>query len=342
MMPAGVDLALWAQASRLRKAYWGDNVYLRGIVEFSNFCRQNCLYCGLRHANHSLTRYALSAAEIFAGATAIRELGFGTVVLQAGEGAGLDGPESLGPDHMSLSATDLARLIERIKTELDLAVTLSLGEHSRETYALWRAAGADRYLLKLETVDEDLYARLRPGRRLPDRLAALEHLADLDYETGSGLIIGLPGENPETLTRGLEFLAGLRLDMVSMSPFTPAPGTPLDQAPACTLPDILNAMARTRLLMPKTHIPVTSALGLHGDAVRLAALAVGDVLMPSLTPTAVRGNYAIYAGKNSDTQDPALRAAAMRDLLLAAGFYLPTGPGGAWRRGSGNHTGLAP
>ncbi len=318
MMPPGVQLDVWSEASRLRKKYWGNDVYLRGIVEFSNHCDQNCLYCGLRRGNGQLSRYRLESSAVFAAATAIRDLGFGTVVLQSGEDA-------------ACSAESLAALIGRIKKDLGLAVTLSLGERPREDYALWRAAGADRYLLKLETLDEAVYARLRPGRKLAERLRALEILAELGYETGSGLIAGLPGESPDAVERGLESLAGMRLDMVSISPFIPAPGTPLSEAAACGLPEILNVMARARVLMPSAHIPVTSALGLQGDAVRLLALNVGDVLMPSLTPAEVRGNYAIYEGKNSGEQAPAMRAAAMRDLLLTTGFNLPSGPGSAWR-----------
>lgn len=319
MMPLpGLDLDLWAEAVRLRKEYWGNAVYLRGIVEFSNYCGQNCLYCGLRRDNRALVRYRLLEEVVFDAAKAVRDLGLGTVVLQSGEDTACE-------------AARLAELIRRIKQELGLAVTLSLGEHKREDYALWREAGADRYLLKLETLDEALYARLRPGRKLSERLAALQNLTELGYETGSGLIVGLPGEDPAALERGLVFLAGLRLDMVSMSPFTSAPGTPLAEAPPCGLAEILNAMTRTRVLMPSAHIPVTSALGLHGDAVRLKALEIGDVLMPSLTPAEVRGNYAIYAGKNSGEQAPVERAAAMRKMLLEAGFALPGGPGSAWR-----------
>lgn len=317
-LPQGVDPDLWAEAARLRREYWGRDVFLRGIVEFSNHCGQNCLYCGLRRDNQDIERYCLDAEKIFDAARAVRDLGFGTVVLQAGEYTGFD-PESV------------AGLVSRIKADLGLAVTLSLGEHSRTVYALWRKAGADRYLLKLETLDENLYASLRPGRKLAERLRALEHLAELGYETGSGLIAGLPGESPASFQRGLEFLSGLGLDMVSVSPFVPAPGTPLGQAPACGLADILNAMAKARQLMPTAHIPVTSALGLRGDEVRLTALEVGDVLMPSLTPESVRNNYAIYAGKNRGAEAPAARAEAMRVLLLNAGFNLPAGPGSAWK-----------
>lgn len=313
-----MDLALWAEATRLREEYWGKKVYLRGIVEFSNHCRQNCLYCGLRRDNQALARYCLEPEAIFTAAQAVAGLGFGTVVLQSGENAGAD-------------AQMVAALIRRIKNELKLAVTLSLGERDFAAYRLWREAGADRYLLKLESANEKLYAALRPGRKLAERLQALEALRELGYEVGSGLIVGLPGEGSEDLYQGLALLAGLNLDMLSISPFTPAPGTPLAETPACGLPEIFKAMALARTLMPTAHIPVTSALGLHGDAVRLAALEVGDVLMPSLTPEAVRGAYAIYAGKNSGAESPATRAAALRELLHAAGFALPPGPGGAWR-----------
>lgn len=318
MILPGVNLGLWAEASCLREEYWGKNVYLRGIVEFSNLCRQNCLYCGLRRDNEDLARYSLEAEAIFVAAKAVAGLGFGTVVLQSGENGGDD-------------AREVAALIRRIKKKLNLAVTLSLGERDFADYHLWREAGADRYLLKLETLDEELYARLRPGRKLGQRLQALEALRDLGYEIGSGLIAGLPGERGGNLRRDLEYLAGLNLDMLSISPFVPAPGTPFAEAPACGLPEIFNAMALARVLMPAAHIPVTSALGLHGDEVRLTALEVGDVLMPSLTPEAVRGAYAIYAGKNSGAESPAIRAAALRDLLHAAGFDLPSGPGAAWR-----------
>lgn len=318
MIPPGLEQGLWAAARKAREQYWGRDVYLRGIVEFSNHCGQNCLYCGLRRDNRPLPRYALDERAIMSAAAQIRELNIGTVVLQSGEDA-------------ACSAAEVAGLISRIKTELGLAVTLSLGERPEQDYALWREHGADRYLLKLETVDRKLYARLRPGRNFAERLERLEIMRALGYETGSGLIVGLPGEEAGLVEEGLELLRGLSLDMVSISPFVPAPGTPLAAAAPCGLETILRVMAQTRLLMPEAHIPVTSALGLRGDAVRHLALEVGNVLMPSLTPEAVRGSYAIYAGKNQDGPDPKARAARLISNLRAAGFKLPPGPGSAWR-----------
>ena len=153
-LPQGVDPDLWAEAARLRKKYWGNDVFLRGIVEFSNRCGQNCLYCGLRRENSDIERYRLDMETIFDAARAVRDLGFGTVVLQAGEDAA-GRPE------------DMAGLIVRLKKKLGLAVTLSLGEHSREVYALWRKAGADRYLLKLETLaQQPINAELLAARTL--------------------------------------------------------------------------------------------------------------------------------------------------------------------------------
>ncbi len=312
------NTALWREACALRREFWGRRVFLRGIVEFSSHCRQNCLYCGLRRDNADLARYRLSPDEIYEGAKAVAGLGLGTLVLQSGEDPFYTGPV-------------VAELIRRIKGDFGLAVTLSLGERKKADYALWRFAGADRYLLKVETFDAELYARLRPGRRLPARLDSLKALADLGYETGSGVIAGLPGAAEESPAVDIAALAALNLDMVSISPFTPSPGTPLAGCPALGVEETLRIMALARIAAPSAHIPVTSALGLAGDDVRLRALEVGDVLMPSLTPETVREAYAIYAGKNRQQLGPQERAAAMRDTLLQAGFSVPSGPGSAWR-----------
>ncbi|MDR2892221.1 MAG: radical SAM protein [Deltaproteobacteria bacterium] len=357
-VPDGVDRALWAQASALRREYWSNSVFLRGIVEFSSHCRQNCLYCGLRNSNKKLPRYRLERTAILQAAGQVQKLGFGTLVLQAGEDD-------------TYPAGELAEIIAEIKGELGLAVTISLGERSEADYRLWRKAGADRYLLKLETLNARLYARLRPGNRLEDRLNCLRHLADLGYETGTGLIAGLPSlaalnamdapannhanpkaestvetgsdpANPKTastvetgaeLDESIARLAELKPDMLSISPFVPHPDTPLHAFPACAPSVALRCMAVARLHMPYAHIPVTSALGLAGDQMRLTALAVGDVLMPSLTPEEVREAYAIYPGKNAQHDDPLQRAAAMRDLVKSSDFAIGAGAGGAWRKG---------
>ena len=196
---------------------------------------------------------------------------------------------------------------------------------------MWRKAGADRYLLKMETFDRDAHADLRPGKSVADRLCAYQTLRDLDYEAGSGLIGGLPGETPERLLRDLEQLADLKPDMLSISPFIPHPKTPLAHHPALEAEAALRLMAIARLMVPFAHIPVTSALSLRGDEIRGKALEVGDVLMPSLTPERVREQYNIYPGKNLSSLEPQGRATAMRDSLHTYGFETPPGPGSAWR-----------
>ena len=317
---------LWDKARALRERHWGRDVHLRGIVEFSSHCRRNCLYCGLRRDNTDLVRYRMDAGAVMECARAVKRLGFGTVVLQSGEDPAWTGP-------------DLAALVARVKGELGLAVTLSVGERAPGEYRLWRTAGADRYLLKMETMDPELHARLRPDSRFQDRLRCLESLFELGYETGTGLIAGLPGERADGIERGIQALAALKPDMFSISPFTPHPATPLGAHPAFGVTETLRGMALARIAMPTAHIPVTSALGLHGDAARLAGLEVGNVLMPSLTPEPVRESYAIYPGKNRQGTGPEERARAMRELLPQAGFTLPPGPGKAWRLGRGSAPG---
>lgn len=314
------DAQTWRQACVLRARYWGDAVFLRGIIEFSNYCRQNCLYCGLRRDNAKLPRYRLAPTTILAAAADIAALGIGTVVLQSGEDPQYNGPA-------------LAEIVRGVKQRFGLAVTLGVGERDPADYALWREAGADRYLLKMETFDQSLYTRLRPGCSPDTRLRAFEHLAALEYETGTGLIAGLPGETPELAEQDMAELARTRADMISISPFTPHPDTPLGAYPACPPATVLHRMALARIATPAAHIPVTSALGLHGDALRIQGLEVGDVLMPSFTPATVRAAYAIYPGKNASDAAPAERAAAMKAMLLEHGFSLPPGPGAAWKKG---------
>ena len=304
----------WQQACALRRSYWGNAVFLRGIIEFSNYCKQNCLYCGLRRDNTKLVRYRLTPEAIVEAVADIAALDIGTVVLQSGEDPHYDGPT-------------LAAIVSAIKKRFGLAVTLSVGKREVADYALWREAGADRYLLKMETFDQNLHARLRPDCSLVARLRAFECLTTLGYEAGTGLIAGLPGETPDSTEQDMTELARMQADMVSISPFTPHPDTPLGTFPACSPETALHRMALARIATPSAHIPVTSALGLHGDALRLRGLEVGDVLMLSFTPEKVRTAYAIYPGKNVTATPPLERAEAMKTMLLQHGFSLPSGAG---------------
>lgn len=269
------------EADRVRKSILGPEVHLRGIIEFSNFCTQNCLYCGLRRDNHLLQRYRLDPAEILAIARKASALGFQTIVLQSGEDPWF-------------TVEDLSRLVFQVKS-LHVTVTLSLGERKKVEYRSWREAGADRYLLKHETSDETLFARMRPGTTLKNRLHCLHALRDLDYEVGAGVIIGLPGQNLTTLAHDLLLLRDLEVEMAGNGPFIPNPLTPLANFPPGSLDLTLRFLALARLLLPQTHLPATTAIHtLHPQGRRMALQAGANVIMPNVTPEKYRAAYQIY------------------------------------------------
>jgi biotin synthase len=288
---------LWQTADRLRQQYVGDEVHLRGLVEVSNYCTSRCGYCGLRLPNTSLTRYRLSEAEVMDCVRQAVAFGYGTAVLQAGEDPGL-------------TREWVARIVRRIKTETPLAVTLSLGERSEQELLAWRAAGADRYLLRFETSNRRLFERIHPSRpgHASDRLALLRRLRELGYEVGSGVMIGIPGQSYEDLARDIQLFGELDLDMIGVGPFLPHPGTPLgdpnraetvaDQVPNSELMTY-KVIALARVVCPRANIPSTTALAtlnrLNGRELGLARGA--NVVMPNLTPLDYRALYEIYPDK---------------------------------------------
>ncbi len=288
---------LWQAADRLRKRYAGDEVHLRGLVEISNYCSSRCAYCGLRVSNAALTRYRLSEDEIMACVRQAVDFGYGTVVLQAGEDPGL-------------TREWVAGLVRRIKSETPLAVTLSLGERSEQELLDWRAAGADRYLLRFETSNRPLYDRIHPSSpsRVSDRLGLLPRLREMGYEIGSGVMIGIPGQSYEDLARDIQWFGELDLDMIGVGPFLPHPATPLgapgladtfdDQVPGSELMTY-KVIALARLVCPRANIPSTTALAtLNRARGRELGLARGaNVVMPNLTPPEYRALYEIYPDK---------------------------------------------
>lgn len=281
------DAALFAAADKIRRERYGTEVFLRGIVEFSNHCVKRCRYCGLRAPNTRAQRYRLAPADILEAAALAARLGLGTVVLQSGDDPFYD-------------RETIAALVRRIKREHDLAVTLSLGDRTDEEFACWKEAGADRYLLKIETGDKTLYERNRPGERIEDRLERVRCLKKYGYEVGSGVIVDLPGMDLEILAADIETLAGLELDMLAAGPFIPHPDTPLRSAPQGLLAPALRTSALLRILNPWANIASTSALDAAAPNGRKLGLNAGcNVLMPSLTPEKVRADYAIYPGKNA-------------------------------------------
>lgn len=295
---------LFAAADRMRRSGVGDAVHLRAIIEFSNYCRRNCLYCGLRRNNKTLPRYRLAEEDIMDAAGRAAGLGYRTVVLQSGE----------DPYY---SAAGVARLVERIKARHDLAVTLSLGEHSREDYRLWRDAGADRYLLKQETADPNLFGYLKPDGSLEERLQCLYWLKELGYQTGSGNMVGLPGQDTATLARDIALMRDLDVEMAGIGPFLPHQDTPLRDAAPGRLETTLVTLAVARLCLPRAHLPATTALStLAPESHRLALSCGANVIMPNLTPAGVRGQYLIYPQK-ADIKDDPVKAKKNIEALLA-------------------------
>ncbi len=275
---------LMAAADEVRHNTVGDEVHLRGIIEFSNHCKQHCCYCGLRADHSQAHRYRLTPEQILDTAAAAAKTGYRTLVLQSGEDS-------------AISAETIAKITREIK-KLDVAVTLSCGERSYEVYQLWREAGADRYLIKQETADPALYRCIRPGHTLTERLQCQKWLKELGYQLGSGCMIGLPGQTTETLARDLQLMKEMRVDMSGMGPFIPHQQTPLKFGTTGSISMTLKMLACARLYMPWLLLPATTALAsLHPEGRELALRAGANVIMPNVTPETVRSLYQIYPGK---------------------------------------------
>ncbi len=320
---------LWSLADFTRQRFVGNAVHLRGLVEVSNRCARNCLYCGIRADNRSVQRYLMSAEEIVDCAYKAVEVGFGTLVLQAGEDSAVD-------------SQWLADILRQIKTETDLAITLSLGERPVDDYQLWHDAGADRYLLRFETGNRELFERIHPP--LPgqacDRLAILGQLRQIGYEIGSGVMVGIPGQSYTSLAEDIDRFRTLDLDMIGVGPYIPHPDTPLAKIGSqWTLPPGeqvrssvemgYRVIALARLVCPQANIPSTTALAtLDGPAGRELGLQRGaNVVMPNLTPQKYRRMYEIYPAKAASNEDAGQSCAAALRQIRALGRTVGTGRG---------------
>lgn len=306
------EQALFAAADAVRAEWVGDEVHLRGLIEFSNYCRNDCLYCGMRRSNRNARRYRMEPEEILAVARAGVVLGYRTIVLQSGD------------DPWYTSAM-LAHVVEGIK-KLDAAVTLSIGERKKSEYRDLKLAGADRFLLKQETADPQLYALLHPGQSYRHRVECLEWLADLGYQVGSGNIVGLPGQSLDTLAEDILFLQAHAVDMAGIGPFIPHPDTPLGTCRPGDVSLTLRVLAVTRLLLPWAHLPATTALAtLDKDGREKGLRAGANVIMPDLTPPLYHAAYEIYPGKGAAL--PSDYHEAVRQLVVRMGRRLGIGPG---------------
>jgi len=316
------DKTLFAEVDRVRQEVFGREVYLRGVIEFSNMCREDCLYCGLRKSNRKLARYRLSTEEIVETSALAELTGIKTIVLQSGE-------------DLSYDMEEVGKMIENIKKNHDVAITLSLGERTYEEYAYWREKGADRYLLKVETFDRELYEKYRPGRKLEERLKRIEWLKELGYEVGSGIIVGLPGQSIDHLASELLKLTEMDLEMIACGPFIPHPDTPLGTYEPGDVDISLRVIAILRILNPYANIPATSALAsLRFDAREKGLKAGANVIMPSLTPKSVRLLYNIYPGKNESCQCVVDEINFIKELIERAGYIPSTSRGDSPKRRS--------
>ncbi|HOO56102.1 MAG TPA: [FeFe] hydrogenase H-cluster radical SAM maturase HydE [bacterium] len=277
---------LFAAADMIRQKYVGGEVHLRSLIEISNSCMRMCKYCGLRAANKSLNRYTMSEKEILETVRFEAERGRKTVVLQSGE-------------NPVFSAKTVSDIVRKIKEHADIAVTLSLGEYSKEDFKMMREAGADRYLLRHETIDEKLYSELHPGASYENRLKCLEWLSEAGFQVGAGIMVGLPGQTCETIADDILFMKSMKLDMAGIGPFIPHPQTPLKDIPQGELTMALKTIALIRIVMPYILLPATTAIGtIHPHGREKALLCGANVIMPNVTPPELRNLYEIYPGHN--------------------------------------------
>jgi biotin synthase len=325
---------LWRHADGIRRQHVGDAVHLRGLIEISNHCRRQCAYCGLRAGNSTLQRYRLRSEDIMTAVREVAALGYGTVVLQGGE------DPVMGTDW-------IAGLVRQIKTETSLAVTLSLGERDTAELAAWRAAGADRYLLRFETSDPVLFQSIHPGWGgiSVHRIELLARIKSLGFEVGSGIMVGLPGQTRSSVARDLLLFQELDLDMIGIGPFIPHPATPLgasshnppgnetDQIPN-TEQIAYTVLALCRILCPQANIPSTTALAtLNPHQGRELALQRGaNVVMPNFTPWPYRPLYEIYPAKGDCAPALDTGQGLLMDRLSRIGRRVGQGPGGRTRR----------
>lgn len=278
---------LFALAQKTAQKSFGRQIFVRGLIEFTNYCKNDCYYCGIRRSNKNAARYRLTQEEILECCNAGYGLGFRTFVLQGGE------------DYF-YSDDDIAAIVRAIKTQHpECAVTLSIGERSRETYALWKKAGADRYLLRHETADCAHYAKLHPAElNAKNRQNCLYTLKELGYQAGAGFMVGSPYQTAENLADDLMFLQKLRPQMIGIGPFIPHHDTPFKNEPAGSVELTLVLLAVLRLLFPHVLLPATTALGTLAPGGRLLGIKAGaNVIMPNLSPQNVRGKYLLYDNK---------------------------------------------
>ena len=304
------DAYLYETADAVRKESYGNKVYLRGLIEISNICKNDCFYCGIRRSNSMVTRYRLGLDDLLACCEHGYALGFRTFVLQGGE-------DAFFTDEI------LEKWVSAVHSRFsDCAITLSLGERTRESYELLYKAGAERYLLRHETATISHYKKLHPEEMsLAHRLNCLTALKDIGFQTGCGIMVGSPGQTWQELLADLRYMEQFNLQMVGLGPFLPAKHTPFEHEMAGTLADTLWMLAVVRLMLPKVLLPATTALATLSPQGREAGLKAGaNVLMPNLSPQSVRKKYSLYDNKATLDGEAAENVAALSDWLRTLGY----------------------
>ena len=306
---------LFKRADEVRRQYVGDEVHLRGLIEFSNICRNNCMYCGIRRDNPQLARYRMNRQELLETARKAAQMGFKTIVMQSGEDTWF-------------SRDVMCRIVEAIK-KFDVAITLSVGEREYADYKAWFDAGADRYLMRIETTDKDLYHRLDPGMSWQHRHECLMTLKEIGYELGSGIMVGLPEQSIESIADDLIYLKKIGVDMAGIGPFIPHPQTPLKNEAGGTLDLARRTMAVMRLLMPDINIPATTAMESLHPMGRIWTLQSGaNVVMPNVTEGEYRRLYELYPGKICVDDTPLHCKTCIGTKIMSIGRSIGIGYGG--------------
>lgn len=308
---------LYEQARQVREEVYGKDVYLRGLIEFTNYCRNDCYYCGIRRSNGNAERYRLTKEQILDCCSQGYDLGFRTFVLQGGE----DG---------YFTDDKICSIVSEIKKRYpDCAVTLSIGEKSYESYKAFYDAGADRYLLRHETANCEHYRMMHP---LPlsgeNRKQCLWNLKEIGYQVGCGMMVGSPGQKPEYIVEDLLFMHKLQPHMIGIGPFIAHKDTPFADQTSGTLDDTLHLLGILRLMFPHALIPATTALGtIHPLGREKGILAGANVVMPNLSPVQVRGKYLLYDGKICTGDEAAECRMCMQRRIEKVGYQVKVARG---------------
>ena len=313
------DLAeyLFAKARDIRHQHYGRDIYIRGLIEFTNYCRNNCYYCGIRRGNEGLKRYRLTEEEILSCCEQGYALGFRTFVLQGGE-------------DLYFTQEKMTHIICSMREKYpDCAITLSIGEREREEYEAYFAAGANRFLLRHETANEAHYRTLHPAELdLNHRKACLRNLKKIGYQVGSGIMVGSPGQTAEHLAEDLLFLKELNPHMIGIGPFIPQKDTPFREEKAGTLELTLFLLGLLRLMLPKVLLPSTTALStIHPDGRKMGILAGANVVMPNLSPQENRKLYSLYDNKRSMGGEAAEGLALLKAEMESIGYRVVSARG---------------